>query len=343
MKKVCVAIINWNGLSWLKKNLPAIQKFSIQSKIIVIDNNSTDNSKNYIKNKFKNIELIEHKKNYGFAEGYNRALKRIKNKYVILINNDVLVSKNWIQPLLSFLEKNKDFSVVQPKILNLNKKSHFEYAGAAGGFIDYNGIPFCRGRIGNKIEKDNGQYNSTSAIFWASGACFLINREIFLKVGGFDQNFNMHQEEIDLCWRIQGLGKKIGYCPNSKVFHYGGGTLSKNDHKKIFYNHRNNLIMLFKNLTLIDLFIILINRLIIDLLISLMYLIKLKFKYFFMILLAYVSFLILIPKYLFINKNINEKRKPITKQLEGRYNINIIILSLLKYDKFSKLLEKKSV
>tara|TARA_B100001758_G_C18388286_1_gene601397 strand:- start:422 stop:1444 length:1023 start_codon:yes stop_codon:yes gene_type:complete len=340
MKKVCVAIINWNGLVWLKKNLPAIQKFSNEAKIIVIDNNSTDNSKNYIKNKFKNIELIEHNKNYGFSEGYNRALKKIKTKYVLLLNNDVLVSKNWIQPLLSFLEKNQDFSVVQPKILDLSKKTHFEYAGAAGGFIDYNGIPFCRGRIGDKIEKDMGQYNSSSAIFWASGACFLINREIFLKVGGFDQNFNMHQEEIDLCWRIQGLGKKIGYCPKSTVFHYGGGTLSKSDYKKIFYNHRNNLIMLFKNLPIFDLIIILINRIVIDLLIALKYLIKLNIHYFFTIILAYISFVFLIPRYLFINKKINEKRKAITRKVEGRYNINIILLVLLKYDKFSKLLKK---
>jgi hypothetical protein len=342
MKKVCVAIINWNGLGWLKKTLPVVHKFSKQAKLIVIDNNSIDDSKNYIKNKFKNIEIIEHDKNYGFAEGYNRALKKINTKYVVLLNNDVLVSKNWIKPLLSFLETNKDFSVVQPKILDLNKKTHFEYAGAAGGFLDYNGIPFCRGRIGNNIEKDNGQYNSSSAIFWASGACFLINRKTFLKVGGFDQNFNMHQEEIDLCWRIQGMGEKIGYCPNSKVFHYGGGTLNKSNYKKIFYNHRNNLIMLFKNLPIIDLIIILINRTIIDVLIAFSYLIKLKFRNSFMILLAYISFLILIPKYLFINKKISEKRKAITKKIEGRYNVNIILLFLLKYNKFSRLINKKN-
>lgn len=340
MKNICVAIINWNGLSWLKKTLPVIQKFSKQAKIIVIDNNSNDNSRAYIKNKFKNIEIIKHEKNYGFSEGYNRALKKIKTKYVLLINNDVLVSENWIPPLLSFLEKNKDFAVVQPKILDLNKKTHFEYAGAAGGFIDYNGIPFCRGRIGKKIEKDNNQYNSPSAIFWASGACFLINRKIFLKVGGFDQNFNMHQEEIDLCWRIQGIGKKIGYCPNSKVFHFGGGTLSKSNYKKVFYNHRNNLIMLFKNLTLIDLIIVIINRAIIDLLIAFNYLIKLKFHYFFMIILAYISFIIIIPKYLFVNKKVSEKRKAITKKVEGRYNINIIFLTLFKYDTFSRLTKK---
>ena len=340
MKKVCIAIINWNGLDWLTKTLPVIQKFSKQAKIVVVDNNSSDDSKKYIRNKFTNIDIIEHKKNYGFSAGYNKALKKIKTKYVLLLNNDVIVSRNWLEPLIVFLEKNKDFSVVQPKILDLNKKTHFEYSGAAGGFIDYNGIPFCRGRIGNTVEKDNGQYNNPTSIFWASGSCFLIKLETFLKVGGFDENFNMHQEEIDLCWRIQGIGGKIGYCPGSKVFHYGGGTLSKSNYKKTFYNHRNNLLMLFKNLPLIDLVLVLINRLIIDFLIAFYYLIKLKLMDFFMVFLAYISFLTLLPKYLLINRKKNEIRKPITKKIEGKYNINIILLAVLKSNKFSKLIKK---
>jgi len=340
MKKVCIAIINWNGLHWLKINLPIIKKFSQEAQILVIDNNSTDNSKNYIRKKFKTVHIIEHRKNYGFAKGYNRALKKINTKYVLLLNNDVLVSKNWIQPLFLFLENNSDFSVVQPKILDLNKKNYFEYAGAAGGFIDYNGIPFCRGRIGKKIEEDKGQYNTPSSIFWASGACFLINREIFLQAGGFDENFKMHQEEIDLCWRIQGIGKKIGYCPDSHVFHHGGGTLSKSDYKKTFYNHRNNLLMLFKNLPFIDLIIVLINRFIIDLFIAFRYLISLKLNDFFMVFLAYISFIILIPKYIFINTKKSEKRNPVTKKIDGKYNINIILLVLLKYDRFSELIKK---
>ena len=276
MKNVCIAIINWNGVYWLKKHLLYIKKFSENAKIVIIDNNSTDGSVKYIKDNFKSIKIIKNPKNYGFSKSYNKVFKKIQSKYFIVLNNDVQVSKNWIKPLVSFLEKNEKFSVVQPKILDLKKKSHFEYSGAAGGFIDYIGIPFCRGRIGSVVEKDEGQYNKPSSIFWASGACFLIKREVFLKVGGFDEDFKMHQEEIDLCWRIQGCGHKIGYCPKSKVYHYGGGTLPIFNYKKTFYNHRNNLLMLFKNLPLIDLIIILLNRPIIDFFISLNYLVKLQ-------------------------------------------------------------------
>jgi len=337
MKKVCVAIINWNGLEWLKKTIPIIEKYSKEANIVVIDNNSIDGSKHYLKTNYKKIKVISHEKNYGFAEGYNRAIKKIKNSYILLINNDVIVTKNWIKPLLKFLELNKEFSVVQPKILNLNKKKYFEYSGAAGGFIDYFGIPFCRGRIGNVIEKDLGQYNYPSKIFWASGTCFLIDRKTFIKVGGFDKQFFMHQEEIDLCWRIQGNGKKIGYCPNSKVFHYGGGTLATNNYKKTFYNHRNNLIMLFKNLPIFDLILVLVNRILIDFLISLSYLLKLNFSSFIATYIAYLSFLILIPKYIFINNKKSEIRRGIQKKVYGKYNTSIILLKVLKFDKFSKI------
>ena len=337
MKKVCVAIINWNGLEWLKKTIPIIEKYSKEADIVVIDNNSIDGSKYYLKTNYKKITVISHDKNYGFSEGYNRAIKKIKNTYILLINNDVIVTKNWIKPLLKFLELNKEFSVVQPKILNLNKRKYFEYSGAAGGFIDYFGIPFCRGRIGNVIEKDFGQYNYPSKIFWGSGTCILIDRKTFIKVGGFDKQFFMHQEEIDLCWRIQGIGKKIGYCPNSKVFHYGGGTLATNNYKKTFYNHRNNLIMLFKNLPIIDLIIVLANRVLIDFLISLSYLLKLNLLSFLATYIAYLSFLILIPKYIFINDKKSEIRKVIHKKIYGKYNTSIILLKVLKFDKFSKI------
>ena len=337
MKKVCVAIINWNGLEWLKKTIPIIEKYSKEANIVVIDNNSIDGSKHYLKTNYKKIKVISHEKNYGFAGGYNRAIKKIKNPYILLINNDVIVTKNWIRPLLKFLELNKEFSVVQPKILNLNKKNYFEYSGAAGGFIDYFGIPFCRGRIGDVIEKDLGQYNCPSKIFWASGTCVLIDRKIFIKVGGFDKQFFMHQEEIDLCWRIQGIGKGIGYCPNSKVFHHGGGTLTTNNYKKTFYNHRNNLIMLFKNLPIIDLILVLVNRILIDFLISISYLFKLNLLSFLATYIAYLSFLILIPKYIFINNKKSEIRRGIQKKVYGKYNTSIILLKVLKFDKFSKI------
>jgi len=331
--EVCITILNWNGLFWLKKNLAKVLKFSQNAKIIIIDNNSSDESVSYVKRHFKSIDIIRNNNNYGFSKSYNLALKKIKFNYFLILNNDVEVTKDFIKPLFDFLKKNQKFVVVQPKILDANNRKKFEYSGAAGGFMDYFGIPFCRGRIGDFIEKDKGQYENETSIFWASGACFLIERKYFFKVGGFDEDFWMHQEEIDLCWRIQGLGKKIGYCPKSQIYHYGGGSLKKGNWKKNFYNHRNNLLMLFKNLPLFDLIIILLNKPIIDFLIAINYIRKLQFFNFLSVLLAYISFIILIPKYL-------KKRKPINKKLDGRYNINIIFLFLIKRKKrFFKLFD----
>ena len=329
--KVCITILNWNGLFWLKKNLAKVVKFSQGVKIVVIDNNSSDQSVLYIKNNFKSINIILNPNNYGFTKGYNTALKQIKCDYYLILNNDVEVTKDFIKPLFNFLQKNKKFVAVQPKILDLKSKGKFEYAGAAGGFLDYFGIPFCRGRVGSFIESDEGQYEKETSIFWASGACFLVERNSFFKAGGFDETFWMHQEEIDLCWRIQGLGKKIGYSPNSQVYHYGAGTLKNDDWKKNFYNHRNNLLMLFKNLPLFDLIIVLLNRPIIDFLISINHLRRLQVFNFLSILLAYVSFIILIPKYI-------KKRKPINLKLDGKYNIHIIFLFIIRQrKKFSQI------
>tara|TARA_B100000575_G_scaffold250005_1_gene216689 strand:- start:279 stop:1304 length:1026 start_codon:yes stop_codon:yes gene_type:complete len=336
MKKTTIAIINWNGIRWLKKTLPKIIEFSKEANVVLIDNNSSDKSISFTKKNFKKIKIIKHKSNYGFAKGYNKAIKEIKSKYILLLNNDVIVTKNWLKPLITFLESNENFSVVQPKIKDLNNKKYFEYSGAAGGFIDFFGIPFCRGRIGNKLEKDTGQYNNSSEIFWGSGSCLLIKLDTFKKIGGFDENFFMHQEEIDLCWRIQGTGQKIGYCAKSTVYHYGGGTLTKRSYKKTFYNHRNNLLMLFKNLKISDFILIIINRLLIDIFISFYYLIKLNFTHSIMVYIAYVSFLLKIPMYLFFNKKKSEIRNPIQLEVKGRYDISIILISILKLDIFKK-------
>ena len=329
--KICITILNWNGLFWLKKNLTKVIKFSQGVRIVIIDNNSSDKSVSYVKSNFNSIDIILNPNNYGFSKGYNTALKKIKCDYYLILNNDVEVTKDFIKPLYTFLQKNKKFVAVQPKVLDLKDKEKFEYAGAAGGFMDYFGIPFCRGRIGNLIEKDEGQYEKETSIFWASGACFLIQRNYFFKAGGFDENFWMHQEEIDLFWRIQGLGKKIGYTPKSQVYHYGAGTLKNESWKKTFYNHRNNLLMLFKNLPLFDLIIVLLNRPIIDFLISINHLRKLQVFNFLSIVLAYFSFIILIPKYI-------KKRKPINTKLDGKYNVHIIFLFIIKQKKrFSKI------
>ena len=320
---VCIIILNWNGIFWLKKNLPTLIKFNENIKTIVVDNNSSDESVSYLKRHFKSVDVIQHKKNYGFSKAYNLAIQKLNFEYCLLINNDVEVTKDFIKPLFNFLQRNKDFAAVQPKILDGKNKKYFEYSGAAGGFLDYFGIPFCRGRIGNSIEKDKGQYERETSIFWASGACFLVKRNYFIKLGGFDEDFWMHQEEIDFFWRLQALGKKIGYCPKSKIYHYGGGSLEAGSWRKNFYNHRNNLLMLFKNLPLSELIIVFLNRPIIDLLISFNYLFNLKIKSFFSIFLAYLSFITLIPRFL-------KKRKPINKKIEGKYNIHIIFLFVIK-------------
>lgn len=250
MPLVSVVILNWNGISLLQKFIPILIKYnSCNYQIYVIDNGSTDESVDWLqKNYPDDIKLITLNENYGFAKGYNEGLKQIESDYYILLNSDVAVSNNWCEPLIDFLEKNKDYAALQPKILSFSNPEYFEYAGAAGGYVDKWGYPFCRGRIFNTIEKDTGQYDDITDIFWASGACFVIRSSIYNQLGGFDERFFAHMEEIDLCWRIQHLGYKLACIPQSKIYHLGGASLQYNDPKKLFLNIRNNYLMLYKNL-----------------------------------------------------------------------------------------------
>lgn len=250
MPLVSVVILNWNGISLLQKFIPILIKYnSCNYQIYVIDNGSTDESVDWLqKNYPDDIKLITLNENYGFAKGYNEGLKQIESDYYILLNSDVAVSDNWCEPLIDFLEKNKDYAALQPKILSFSNPEYFEYAGAAGGYVDKWGYPFCRGRIFNTIEKDTGQYDDITDIFWASGACFVIRSSIYNQLGGFDERFFAHMEEIDLCWRIQHLGYKLACIPQSKIYHLGGASLQYNDPKKLFLNIRNNYLMLYKNL-----------------------------------------------------------------------------------------------
>ena len=247
--KIGIVILNWNGEDLLKKFLPSVYNNSEEHQIYVIDNNSNDNSIGIIKKNFKKIKIIQNKENYGFAKGYNEGLKQINEEVICLLNNDVEVTRNWLHPVLKTFKTEKETVVIQPKILDFKNKNMFEYAGAAGGFIDYYGYPYCRGRIFGEIEKDNGQYDDDIEIFWASGACFFIRKRVFDELGGFDENFYNHMEEIDLCWRIENLKKsyKKKFLYQSVVYHLGGGTLDYNDPKKLFYNVRNHKWMLIKN------------------------------------------------------------------------------------------------
>ncbi len=292
MCKTAVVILNWNGLELLKTFLPSVVKYSStpDTDIYVADNHSDDESVNFIKENFPSIKIIKLDKNYGFAGGYNKALKKIKAKYFVLLNSDVEVSKNWLQPLVNLMETNPSVAACMPKILSYIKKDEFEYAGAAGGFIDKYGFIFCRGRIFNFNEKDNGQYNTQTPVFWATGACFMIRAEIFLKYGGLDEDFFAHMEEIDLCWRIKNRGMQIYYCPDSTVYHLGGGTLNKTNPKKTYLNFRNNLFMLYKNLPKNNVIKLLLIRMILDGLAGINFLTHFEFKNFISVIKAHFSF-----------------------------------------------------
>lgn len=248
MDQIAIAILNWNGRHWLEKFLPNVVSCSMPHRVYVIDNASTDSSLDYLNKEFPQVGIVKLDKNYGFAKGYNLGLKQINAEYFVLLNSDVEVTPNWIQPVIEQFELFPEAAAIQPKLLDYNNKEYFEYAGAAGGMIDAYGIPFCRGRVFEYLEKDEKQFDKPSKIFWASGAAFFVKSKVFWAVDGFDADFFAHMEEIDLCWRIQNQGYSVMYCPNSKVYHVGGGTLNKINPHKFFLNFRNSLWMLLKNL-----------------------------------------------------------------------------------------------
>ena len=249
MARVGILILNYNGEKHLRKFLPSVIANSTGCNIIVGDNCSTDNSIQLLETTFPDIQIIKLAENYGYAEGYNQLIKQTTNEYLVLVNSDVEVTENWLEGLISILDSDKQVAAVQPKILSYNNKELFEYAGAAGGYIDKYGYPFCRGRVFNTIEEDLGQYNDNRPIFWASGACFMVKKSVFDKLGGFDSMFFAHMEEIDLNWRMYNQGYKVMYCSESVVYHLGGGTLSYDSPRKTYLNFRNGYSMLIKNLS----------------------------------------------------------------------------------------------
>lgn len=264
MKNIAVVILNYNGKHFLEKFLQNTLDHSPEAEVVVIDNASTDASVSYLTTRFPELRLIRLDKNYGFAEGYNRGLADLNHDYFILLNSDVEVTPGWILPLLQASLARRDIVAVQPKILDYHRKTHFEYAGASGGFMDLFGYAFCRGRIFDHLEQDTGQYNTPSEIFWASGACFFIRADIFRSLKGFDARFFAHMEEIDLCWRIHNRGFSVACQPASVVYHVGGGTLSAENPLKTYLNFRNNLAMMLKNLPAKYVFPLMFIRLALD-------------------------------------------------------------------------------
>ncbi len=248
--RTAIVILNWNGEKFLRQFLPIlVENTNPQiARICIIDNASTDTSLQFVANNYPQIQLVRLDKNYGFAGGYNRGLKEIEAEYFMLLNSDVEVPNNWIEPLVELMDSDKTIGICGPKLIDYNNRSKFEYAGAAGGYIDKYGYPFCRGRLFESLESDNGQHDTREDCLWISGAALFIRSEIFFRVGGFDDDFFAHQEEIDLCWRVQNSGYRVVCEPKSKIFHIGGGALPKSNPFKTFLNFRNNLYLIVKNM-----------------------------------------------------------------------------------------------
>ncbi|MXN89761.1 glycosyltransferase [Flavobacterium sp. Sd200] len=290
MKTAAVVILNWNGRQLLEQFLPSVVQHSAGAQVYVADNASTDDSVAFIQAHYPNIKIINNPGNYGYAKGYNLALQDVKEDIYVLVNSDVEVTEGWLDPVLELFEKDNETAIIQPKILDYKNKTNFEYAGAAGGFIDKYGFPFCRGRIFETVEQDNGQYNDEAEILWASGACFFIRKNVFRELGGFDEDFFAHQEEIDLCWRAFNKNYKARFCSKSVIYHVGGATLSTENPKKTFLNFRNSLWMMTKNLPTAQLFPVLFIRLSFDGIAGIRFLMLGKFPHLFAVLKSHFYF-----------------------------------------------------
>jgi len=327
--KVAVVILNWNGRSFLEKFLPVVIKFSHGAQIIVADNQSSDDSVVFLKQYFPEVSVIINPSNDGFSKGYNLALQQIKTEYYVLLNSDVEVTENWLNPIIQLMETNREIAACQPKILDYQNRSKFEYAGAAGGFIDKYGYPFCRGRIFNVLEEDKGQYDSIMEVFWATGACMFVRADAFWKVGGFDNDYFAHMEEIDVCWRMKNIGYTIYVNPNSVVYHVGGGTLNKLSPKKTYLNFRNNLITLTKNAAPRFLFFKIIYRMVLDGIAAFKFLFEGHGSHFLAVLKAHGSFYKLLPSTI-------KKRKEMRRMFgfvdatTGVYKRNIVYMHFIK-------------
>ncbi|WP_179020047.1 glycosyltransferase family 2 protein [Winogradskyella forsetii] len=317
-KDLAVVILNWNGKALLEQFLPSVLKYSEDAVIYVADNASSDDSVAFVSKHFPTVQLIQNIENGGYAKGYNDALKHIEEPLLCLLNSDIEVTENWLQPIISEFNTDITTAIIQPKILDYQNKTHFEYAGAAGGFIDKLGYPYCRGRIFDTIEKDQGQYNDIRTIFWASGACLFIRNAVFKDLNGFDESYFAHMEEIDLCWRAFNKNYKTTYVGTSTIYHVGGATLSNANPKKTYLNFRNSLFTLLKNTDSNVIFRIL-SRMFLDGVAGFRFLFQLKPVFLFAILKAHASFYYNLPRLL-------QQRKQLPKR-SGYYETHSIVWS----------------
>lgn len=335
--RTAVVILNWNGSNFLKKFLPSVLEHNQPDvRVIVADNASHDDSVEMLKRDFPQVEIIQNKSNGGFAKGYNDALALVDCEYYILLNSDIEVTKGWIEPIIRLMDSDPSIAACQPVIRSFHEPENFEYAGAAGGFIDEFGYPFCRGRLFTDLEKDNGQYNDTREVFWATGACLFVRAELFRKYGGFDEDFFAHMEEIDFCWRLKHHGYKIMVCPDSKVFHVGGGTLPKKSSFKTYLNMRNNITLLYKNLPSDRLFTVFFIRLLLDGVAAFKFLVDGGIADFWSVVRAHMSF------YRHFGKHKHKRQLIQHKQVSQVYKGNIVFDYFLRgKKKFSELSPEK--
>ena len=336
---VAVVILNWNGQNYLEQFLPSVLSSTyINKRIIVADNASTDDSVNFVKRHFPSVEIIRNETNEGFAKGYNTALKKVQADYYVLLNSDVEVDKNWIGPVISLMESDKSIAACQPKILSYYQKDFFEYAGACGGWIDRFGYPFSRGRVFDICERDKGQYNTAAACFWASGAAMFVRASCYHEVGGLDEYFFAHQEEIDFCWRLHNRGYQVFVQPLSVVYHVGGGTLPKGNSRKTYLNFRNNLIMMYKNLPWFAALLKLPARMILDGIAAMKHLLQGDLGFFKAILIAHMHFW----KWVFTGEKDESTMKEKRRYFPGMYRGSIVWQHFIRKKKaFSEIIGHK--
>ena len=323
--KIAIVILNYNGVHLLKEFIPKVLMFSDKAHVVLVDNCSTDNSIDFIYHNFPKVRIIKNEGNFGFSKGYNKALKQVEADIYCLLNSDVEVTENWLDPIMG-LFKNKEIGILQPKLLDYYQPNKFEYAGAAGGFLDILGYPFCKGRIFFNVEEDLGQYDEDQKVFWASGACLFIRSELFHSLKGFDEDYFAHQEEIDLCWRAQHLGNQVWYCGSSKVYHMGGATLDQFHPRKTFLNFRNSLFSILKNVPSRLVFFILLFRLTLDMFAAFYFLSKGQANHFIAVFKSHISFYRFVPKMI-------RKRQKIDRKLNLYYITKSIVVGYFVYNK----------